>query len=124
MTVGLSFGEILGDLLSEKDMTQKQLAEALNIPPSTLSNYFQNTREPTFGTLKQIAKYFNVSTDYLLDHRTGQTASHDEDEILRVFRSLTADQREIYIAQGKLFISQNNKKGKLSDSTHTGNNAG
>ena|GEM_PF-78350 len=124
MTVGLSFGEVLGDLLSEKDMTQKQLAEVLDISPSTLGNYFQGVCEPNFETLKRIADYFNVSTDYLLDHRGGQTVSHDEDALLRIFRALTTDQQEIYIAQGKLFISQNNKKGKSSGSTHTGNNAG
>ena len=114
MKLGLSFGEILGDLLSVKNMTQKQLAEALNIPPSTLGNYFQNTREPNFETLKQIAGYFNVSTDYLLNHQTGQAESHSEDKLLRVFRSLPVAQQELFIEQGTLLLAYSNKKVKSS----------
>jgi transcriptional regulator with XRE-family HTH domain len=36
---------------------------------STITNYEQNDREPDYETLIKIAKYFEVSLDYLL----GQT---------------------------------------------------
>lgn len=111
----MTLGEILRNLLIEKDITQKQLAESLNIAPSTLGNYIQNVREPDYEMLKCFADYFNVSTDYLLNHRANGATSHKEDELLRVFRALTKDQQEIFIEQGKLFIVQNNKKEKSSD---------
>jgi transcriptional regulator with XRE-family HTH domain len=112
MTFGLSFGEILGDLLSDKDMKQKQLAEALNIPPSTLSNYFQGVCEPNFEMLKCFADYFGVTTDFLLDHRTGQAGSRGEDELLRVFRSLPGELQEPFIAQGKALLAHYKKSEK------------
>ena len=103
-------GEILRDLLSEKGITQKQLAENLNIAASTLGNYMQDVREPDNKMLKRLADYFDVTTDYLLDHRTGQAMNHQEDELLRIFRTLTREQQELYIEQGKLLIAQNTRK--------------
>ena len=91
----MSFGENLRSLIEERDMTQKELAIQLNIAPSTMGSYVQNTREPDFATLKLLANYFNVSTDYLLDKYIEQISSHQENELLRVFRSLSAEQKAI-----------------------------
>ena len=63
----MSFGDHLRTLLEERSMTQKELAHHLNIAPSTVGSYVQNTREPDFSTLKSLAAYFHVSIDYLLD---------------------------------------------------------
>mgnify|MGYP000441238564 CR=1 FL=1 len=62
------FGDNLRALIEERDITQKELAKKLNIAPSTLGSYVQNVREPDFATLKMFANFFDVSTDYLLDH--------------------------------------------------------
>jgi len=106
----MNFGDKLRTLIEERDMTQKSLATQLNIAPSTMGSYVQNTREPDFSTLKLLAKYFDVSTDYLLDYRAGNTATHQEDELLRVFRSLPAEQRAICIEQCKVFVRLNHKE--------------
>ena len=106
----VTLGEILRNLLDEKDITQKQLADDLKIAASTLGNYVQNTREPDYELLKAIAEYFHVTTDYLLDHRAAETVNHQEDELLRIYRNLNNDQQELFVAQGKLYISYNNKK--------------
>jgi hypothetical protein len=50
-----------------------------------------------------------VSIDYLLDCRTGNTFSRQEEELLRVFRSLTAEQKEVCIEQCKVFVRLNQK---------------
>ena len=105
----MEFEKILRELLEEKNVTQKQLADAIKIGASTLSNYVQGTRQPDFDALKAIADYFKVSTDFLLDHRTGQAISHGEDVLLRVFRALTPEYREIYLRQGKAFLAQSHK---------------
>lgn len=97
------FGDILRNLLEEKNITQKQMAADLNIAASTLGNYIRNTREPDFATLCRIAGYFCVSTDYLLDYHPSYNISPLEAELLRVFRTLTTEQQKIYIEQGKAF---------------------
>ena len=106
----MSLGEMLRYLLEERDITQKQLAECMNIGASTLGNYIQNIREPDYEMLKELASFFGVSTDYLLEHKVDQTVCSHEVELLRVFRALEKDQQELFIEQGKLFIAQNNKK--------------
>ncbi len=103
----MSFGDNLRELIEERDLTQKELAKQLNIAPSTMGSYVQNTREPDFNTLKLLANYFNVSTDYLLDYQSNQTISHQEDDLLRIFRSLSNSQKDICIEQCKAFVKIN-----------------
>jgi len=100
----MKFGDILRFLIEERELTQRQLANDLNIAPSTIGGYVQNSSEPDFNALKSLAKYFNVSTDYLLDFHTGKTGSHEEAELLRVFRAMTAHEKLLYLEQGRAFI--------------------
>ena len=105
----MNFGDKLRILIKEQGITQKEFASKLNIAPSTVSSYVQNTREPDFVTLKLIARYFNVSTDYLLDCQTGEVTTRQENELLRIFRSLTTEQKEVCIEQCKVFVRLNQK---------------
>ncbi len=104
------FGEILRELLENKDITQRQLAESLNIGTTTIGNYVRGLREPDFETLKLIADYFGVTTDYLLDFRSTVTKDHREDELLQVYRSLSESDKELLLEQGKLLAKRNMKK--------------
>lgn len=74
---GLSFGERLGDLISKKGITQAELSKATGIGQSRLSDYITGKRidpesdereyaAPDCATVITLAKYFSVSTDYLL----------------------------------------------------------
>lgn len=108
----MTFCNKLRALIEEKNMTQKQVANDLNIAPSTMGGYVQGSSEPDFETLKRIAGYFGVSSDYLLNIKDEKCKSTTEDELLRVFRSMTADQQELYIEQGKVFIRINKKSNK------------
>ena len=59
-------GEKLKKIRLKEGMTQEDLAKKLNISTSTVSMYETGAREPDLNTLTAIAKFFNVSTDYLL----------------------------------------------------------
>lgn len=109
----MNFGNKIRTLIEEQGITQKELASHLNIAPSTVSSYVQNTREPDFATLKSFAKYFNVSIDYLLDFRTGHTNTCQEDELLRIFRCLTNEQKEVCIEQCRVFLKLNKKQKEI-----------
>ena len=106
----MRFGDRLKLLIDEREITQKELAANLNIAPSTVSSYVQITREPDFETLKKIASFFEVTTDYLLDYQSDRNSSLQETEMLRVFRSLTNEQREVCIEQCKVFLKLNNRE--------------
>lgn len=94
-------------LIEERNLTQKQVAKDLNIAPSTMGGYVQGMSQPDFETLKRLAAYFDVSTDYLLDVPEKATNGYMEDELLRVFRSMTQEQKAIFVDQGKVFIRAN-----------------
>ncbi|ENI1326527.1 helix-turn-helix transcriptional regulator [Listeria monocytogenes] len=60
------FANVLKKLRKNENLTQDQLASKIGITRDTLANYETGRREPDFTTLKNIASYFEVSTDYLL----------------------------------------------------------
>ena len=116
----MNFSEKLRLLIDEENITQKQFANDLNIAPSTIGGYVQGISEPDFETLKRIALYFNVSADYLLNIPENKINNLAEEELLRVFRSMTNEQQQLYIEQGKVFVRANNQlkaKNKVKSSS-------
>lgn len=71
----LMFGKKIADLRKQRNLSQYDLAEKLGFSRGKISNYEQGTREPDFETLKQIADFFDVSTDYLLGKTDKKQAS-------------------------------------------------
>ncbi len=59
-------GERIQYLRQERGLTQTQLAKELQISKRALASYEQNVRKPNVDTVVTVAKYFNVSCDYLL----------------------------------------------------------
>lgn len=62
-------GDRLKQLRAKKDITQGVVADVVGISRATYAHYEINKREPDFETLKKMADFFNVSTDYLLGHQ-------------------------------------------------------
>ncbi len=110
----MTFSNRLRMLIEERNITQKQLACDLQIPVSTLGGYVQGTSEPDFQTLVLLSKYFNVTTDYFLDCRASGIKSSNENELLRIYRSLPSDQQKLYLEMGKSFIRVNAKENERS----------
>lgn len=60
------FAERLKELRIEKGITQDKLAEETGLSQAALANWENGKRSPSAGAIITLAKYFNVSTDYLL----------------------------------------------------------
>ncbi len=86
-------------LRKELKKTQSDLANILGITVSAYGNYELGQREPDNANLVKLARYFNVSTDYLLglsdERNTRQPIQQQssnltprESELLSVFNSL------------------------------------
>ena len=58
--------ESLKQLRQKNKLTQSELAEILNLKPTAISNYESKRNEPSFDKLIALARYFDVSCDYLL----------------------------------------------------------
>ena len=62
----IDVGTIIKELRLEKGILQKELAKEINVARNTVTQYEKNLARPSYEVLVAIAKYFNVSTDYLL----------------------------------------------------------
>ena len=62
----IALGKRLKELREEHGLTQKQLAEKLNLHSVTYLHYEKSQREPPLAVLVQMAQFFEVTTDYLL----------------------------------------------------------
>ncbi len=60
------FAQRVKELRLEKGMSQKQMAEILKIKQQSYARYELDTSEPCYDMLVEIAKYFEVTTDFLL----------------------------------------------------------
>ncbi len=60
-----TFGERLKNLRKEKHIGQIELAKQIKVGKSVISLWENDICEPTLSKLIAIAKFFNVSIDYL-----------------------------------------------------------
>ena len=61
------FSKKLKRLRKERGLSQSELADVLNIARTSIGNYEQGIREPSFEMLELIADYFNVDIAYFFD---------------------------------------------------------
>ncbi|AND84225.1 transcriptional regulator [Clostridium tyrobutyricum DIVETGP] len=74
-----TFNKRMKELRAEKNITLEELAKVLNTTKSTLSRYENNLRTPNADFINQLAKYFNVSADYLLGNSDIKKPSLESD---------------------------------------------
>ena len=59
----------LKELRVKKGVTQNEVAIAVGCAKSTYPKYEREEREPDITTLCRLADYFEVTVDYLIDHK-------------------------------------------------------
>lgn len=65
----MTFGERIKNLRESRNLGRRELAEIFEMPYNTLGNYENNEREPGHIFLVKAAKYFGVTTDFLLGNQ-------------------------------------------------------
>lgn len=104
----MNLGEKIDYFIFQKGISQKILANDLNIATTTLNGYIKNKRQPSFETLVLIANYFDVSCDYLLDNENNSYSVKDI-SFLQKYKTLTTNQKELIDNQITIMINQNLK---------------
>ena len=74
----MRFGDKIKNLRTDADLKQKEVAEILKVSRSSISSYEQNKNQPDLHAVIELAKLFNVSTDYLLGLSEYKTSWVDE----------------------------------------------
>lgn len=95
----LEFGKTLKELRNERNVTQKELAGLVGLSATGYAGYEQGHREPDLKTLVALARFFDVSTDYLLGLKDETSCAVDamsfnqllpeEIELIKTYRILT-----------------------------------
>lgn len=94
------FGDILKTLRKNNGLTQSELGRHVGLSKAVVSKYETGIGYPNFETLIRIAKYFGVTTDYLLGEEKGKTVDVSE---------LTESQAEIIHRTVAEFAKANKK---------------
>ena len=77
----MTLGQKLKDLRSLKGLTQKELADKLHVSFQTVSKWENGENEPDISTLRELAKLFNCSLDYLLSEDDGEPTIRKDDPV-------------------------------------------
>lgn len=77
----MTLGEKLKKLRIENALTQKDLADRLNVTFQTVSKWENDTNEPDFTTIKELSKILNCSIEYLFNDENNEEAIESKEEI-------------------------------------------
>lgn len=79
-------GQFLKELRTEKKLTQEQFAEIIDMTNRSISRWENGVNMPDFDVLIQIAEYFDVSVEEILDgeRRTTSNDNKTEETLLKV----------------------------------------
>lgn len=61
------FSDILKDLRAKSGLSQGQLAKAVGVSPGNVSDWEVGKTKPGYAALSSLARFFDVSADYLLE---------------------------------------------------------
>ena len=77
------------ELREQHDFTQQNVADKLNLPLATYRSYETGAREPGIETLMLLSELYDVTVDYLLDHKPKPALiSSDEFKKVKKYREL------------------------------------
>ena len=108
-----NFQAHLQDLLNEKEMNRKELANKLNISTSAINGYFHKNLFPTSEIAIKIADFFGCSLDYLL----GLTEDRDF-ELTNTNRSFI-ENYNILLKERGLSIAKSLREMNMGDKNYT-----
>lgn len=84
----MNFTNRFKELMDRSDSSQTDLSKIVGFTPQTVSKWYNGKTEPDSKTIKKIANYFNVSTDYLLGNDQQLTKYEKELKELEVLKEL------------------------------------
>lgn len=69
----MNLGKKLKYLRNKQNLTQKELANKIGVRRATIAGYETKGKEPSYSTLKKLARALNCSIDFLLDNTDQET---------------------------------------------------
>lgn len=112
----------LKELREEKDLTQNDVATAINTTRTNIGRWEKGLNEPTSGFIIQLANFFEVTTDYLLEREDDfgnitiknpptEKLSAEDKELLEYFHTLTKSEK-IQVTEYTRYLSERGESQK------------
>lgn len=90
----MSFSTRLEAIRKAHKVSQATLGAALGITQQMISNYEKGTSSPNVEILTKLADYFQISIDYLADHRvSSKNYQQQNHQLLQLFKHISEDDR-------------------------------
>lgn len=86
-------GERLRKLRKEKRISQEELADIIGVQKSTVSLYEIGKNDPSDKVKIEIAKYFNISLDYLIGVTDEPVPYYSQDLFIRLPDYMSKDEK-------------------------------
>ena len=74
----MEYAQKIRDLREDKDLTQSQIAQLLKTSKNQIGKYERGEQEMPIKHLVTLAKFYNVSTDYILGLPEGMPYGHSK----------------------------------------------
>lgn len=88
-------GNFLKELRKEKNLTQEQLAEKLNVSGRTVSRWETGTNMPDISLLNEIAEFYDVSIPEIISgERKSGTMNNEVKEVAQGLSDYAASEKE------------------------------
>lgn len=105
------YGSRMKEWISDHDIKQKALAKEFHVTESMMSHYMTGRNEVTVDLLVKFAKKYGLSVDYLVGltdtPQRPMDLSPSEQALVRDFRTLSRNQRELILRNAAIMREQN-----------------
>ena len=95
------------EIMKEQHISQKRLAGKLQVSNSSLNNYLNGRRWMSVSLIREVCRYLNISSDYLLGLSPQKHPSYlpdDEQELLELYRTLPSHAKRCAMNQMKQLV--------------------
>ena len=110
----MHYGSRMKEWITDHDILQKTLAKEFHVTEAMMSHYMTGRNEVTVDVLVQFAKRTGLSMDYLVGltdlPRPPMELSEGEQDMVKRFRTLSREQRELIVKNIAIMQEQNKAK--------------
>ena len=110
----MTMGHKIAELRLQKNISQKKLAELLNVSPGLVGMWETNKRLPSLDVFISIIDFFDISADVLLNDERKYPHIQDTSSVIEpklkdlidVFNKMDSDSRDILIGTAKTTLRE------------------
>ncbi len=113
----------LRELRKARNLTQKEIADLLNIPRSTYNRYERNQSQADYNTLIKLSNIFDVSINYIIDDNYTEPKIKNQKKLQKIYSDFTEYMKETLNPQIKINTQNNFNKPIINNFTINSNNS-